>query len=497
MKVLIDTNIIIHREASRIINKDIGLLFNWLDRLHYEKCIHPLSIEEISTYRDSKVVETIHVKAQNYNILKTISNDTAAITELRKSDVTQNDKIDTDILKEVFNNRVDFLITEDRGIHNKAKKLGIAEKVFKIDDFLEKCITENPSLKDYNVLAVKKEYFGNIPLDDDFFDSFKEDYSEFEAWYNKKSDNVSYVCKTDDKISAFLYLKIESADENYTDIQPIFEPKKRLKIGTFKVVSSGLKLGERFLKIIFDNALQYSVEEIYVTIFDKREEQKRLILLLEDWGFQFWGKKKTTNGTELVYVRNFKKHFEEDNPRLSYPFVTKRKTKWIVPIYPDYHTELFPDSILNNESPEDFTESEPHRNAIKKVYISRSINRNLECGDIILFYRTGGHYKGVISTLGIVESVLTNIPNENKFIELCRKRSVFDNDGLRNFWNYNRRNRPFIVNFLYVDSFPKPKVNLKRLRELNLLQDAPRGFEIISAEKFEVIEGFAKPPNEW
>ena len=32
-----------------------------------------------------------------------------------------------------------------------------------------------------------------------------------------------------------------------------------------------------------------------------------------------------------------------------------------------------------------------------------------------------------------------------------------------------------------------PKVNLKRLRELNIIQDAPRGFEQISDAKFEQI----------
>ena len=39
---------------------------------------------------------------------------------------------------------------------------------------------------------------------------------------------------------------------------------RRLKVGTFKVESTGFRLGERFVKIIFDNALQRNVDEIYV-----------------------------------------------------------------------------------------------------------------------------------------------------------------------------------------------------------------------------------------
>lgn len=486
MRVLLDTNIIIHREASKIYNQDIGLLFNWLDRLHIEKCVSPFSLEEINSYRDEEVVNTMTIKLENYNVLKTESPETEVIQQIRVNDKNRNDFIDTSLLKEVHSGRIDYLITEDRGIHRKAKLLGISEKIYKIDSFLEKAIAENPELKEYQVLAVKKDYFGNINLKDEFFNSFLEDYKEFESWFNKKSDNISYVCITDGLVRAFLYLKVEELNsETYNDITPKFEPKRRLKIGTFKVTSTGYKLGERFLKIIFDNAISYNVEEIYVTIFDKREEQQRLINLLEEWGFVFWGQKETQNGTENVYIKDFTKKTDLENPKFHYPFISiNNNQKFIVPIYPEYHTELFPDSILNNESPNDFVENEPHRNALKKIYISRSYKRNLNLGDLLIFYRTGGHYQGVVSTLGIVESVITEIRDEAHFIELCRKRSVFNDKELSKYWNWTSNNRPFIVNFLYVDSFPMPKVNLKRLRELNIINEAPRGFELIENRKF-------------
>lgn len=484
MRILLDTNIIIHREASKVYNQDIGLLFHWLDKLHYQKCIHPATVEEINSYQDEEVVNTMKIKIVNYNVLKTLSQDTPETSHLNSFDKIQNDFNDTAILKELLNKRVDYLITEDKGIHRKAKFLGINEKVFKIDSFIEKVSFENPDLSDYKVLSVKKEFFGNINLKDNFFASFIEDYQEFEWWFNKKADNISYICETNGEVKAFLYLKVEDSNsENYNDITPNFPPKKRLKIGTFKVESTGYKLGERFLKIIFDNALRNNVEELYVTIFDKREEQQRLISLLEEWGFVHWGTKETKNGTEQVLIRDFNKNVNI-NPQLSFPFASSNVNKFIVPIYPEYHTELFPDSILNNESPRNFVENEPHRNALKKVYISRSFNRNLTPGDLIIFYRTGGNYQGVVSTIGIVESVIDNIPSEEKFINLCRKRSVFSDAELKSYWNWTPNNRPFIVNFLYVDSFPTPKVNLNKLRELNIINSAPRGFEPIENTKF-------------
>ena len=51
MRALLDTNIIIHRENTKATNYGIGLLFYWLDKLNYEKCIHPFVIEELRSFQ--------------------------------------------------------------------------------------------------------------------------------------------------------------------------------------------------------------------------------------------------------------------------------------------------------------------------------------------------------------------------------------------------------------------------------------------------------------
>ena len=86
----------------------------------------------------------------------------------------------------------------------------------------------------------------------------------------------------------------------------------------------------------------------------------------------------------------------------------------------------------------------------------------------------------------MVEKVISDIKDEQDFVSKCRKRSIFTDDELRKHWNYNKSLRPFIVNFLYVYSFPK-RINLKRLIELNIIQDidsAPRGFQKITTAQF-------------
>lgn len=497
MKVLLDTNIIIHREATRILNVDIGVLFRWLDKGKYTKCVHPVTIAEIEKNSNRETVDTLSVKLESYYVLKTTTPlRPEVIVVSDKIDVTENDKNDTILLNEVYTERIEFLITEDKKIHKKAELLGISERVFKIDSFLEKVVSENPDLVDYKVLSVTKNLFGEINLSDSFFDSFKEDYQDFEKWFLKKSDETAYVTINNGKILSFLFLKVEGHDENYSDINPVFSIKKRLKIGTFKVISNGVRLGERFMKIIFDNALRSKVDEIYVTIFEKREEQKRLIGLMEEWGFVLHGTKTTKDGKELVYVRKFFPEFNSDNPKLSFPYISKSSNIFMIPIYPEYHTELLPDSILTTESPYDFVENQPHRNAISKVYISRSIERNIEKGDIIIYYRTAAndrsaYYTSVITTIAIAEGKITDIQDENDFVLKCRKRSIFTDAQLKKYWNWSPRYRPFIINFLYTHSFPTGKrINRKRLLDLGIIsgeKDELRGLKKITKEQFELI----------
>lgn len=491
MKALLDTNIVIHRESSQTtINRDIGILFKWLDNLHYAKYIHPLTIAEINKLKATDARLVFDIKLDSYNLLQIQSPLHPKVKQVSDShDVNDNDRNDTLLLNELFLGRVDFLITEDKKIRRKAELLAIAERVFTIEAFLEKVTAENPGLADYKVLAVKKELFGNINVAEEFFDSFREDYPRFDKWFDRKSEEIAYVCWSDNKITAFLYLKVEDEREPYPDIIPSFTPKKRLKIGTLKVTINGYKLGERFLKIVFDNALRNKVAEIYVTIFNRRIEQQRLISLFEDFGFVRHGIKHSQAGDELVYVRKMDKIANLANPKLTYPFFSRHARAFIVPIYPEYHTNLLPDSILRTESPDDFVDNEPFRNAISKVYISRSYTRDLCSGDVIVFYRTGGYYKSVISTIGIVEAVITNIKGAKDFVEQCRRRSVFSDDELMKHWIYNPRNRPFIVNFLYVYSFPK-RINMKQLMEIGVISDvhsAPRGFERLAPNKFNLI----------
>jgi len=106
-----------------------------------------------------------------------------------------------------------------------------------------------------------------------------------------------------------------------------------------------------------------------------------------------------------------------------------------------------------------------------------------------MIYLTGGYYKSVITTIGIVQEVIYDIKNVEDFILQCRKGSVFPESALRDMWSYNKSNKPFVVRFLYVYSFPH-RINMRQLIDLDVIagvDDAPRGFKPISVEKFNLI----------
>ena len=256
MKALLDTNIIIHRENTKATNFSIGQLYRWLDILKYEKFIHPYTINELRKYSSVQMQELYDAKLSAYSQIKSIAKQTTSFLELlNDTPKTDNDLIDNQLLFELYCGRVDILITEDRKMRLKAKKIGIDDKVYTINSFITKATEDNPELIEYKFLSVKKDIIANIDINDSFFDTFKSAYPGFENWYIKKSNEEAYICRNDsNQILGFLYLKTEDETENYFEIKPVFSPMKRLKVGTFKVEATGFRLGERFMKIIFDNA---------------------------------------------------------------------------------------------------------------------------------------------------------------------------------------------------------------------------------------------------
>lgn len=76
---------------------------------------------------------------------------------------------------------------------------------------MERTFAEHPDLVNYKVLNVQKIKFGQLSLEDPFFDSLKADYIGFDKWFIKKYDNEAYITinSNNGMLLSFLYLKVE------------------------------------------------------------------------------------------------------------------------------------------------------------------------------------------------------------------------------------------------------------------------------------------------
>ena len=336
---------------------------------------------------------------------------------------------------------------------------------------------------------MKYELFNKINLKDPFFDSLKQDYAEFENWFNRKAEQGSsaYVSLDDEgKIQGFLYLKEENAA--LTDVTPNLDNKRRLKIGTFKINPHGTKMGERFIKKILDHAIIGNIKEVYVTIFSKHGA---LVALLNRYGFKKVAEKVTDNGNEDVLLKNL--NSDEKDILLNYPLLTTSDSrKYILSIKPEFHTELFPDSKLYGEA-YDLIQDVSHTNSIHKIYIcSIAAVRVLRSGDILVMYRTSdglgsAYYRSVASSICTVEEVLTraSFSTIDEYLNYCEAHSVFDRDSLIAFYNSNKP--IYVIKMTYNAALTK-RLNRKALiEEVGLDSAIYWGFFELSSEEFNRI----------
>jgi predicted nucleic acid-binding protein len=275
MRVLLDTNIFIYREDDHVLLENLQELLRILSEANAEVIIHPSSLEDLQKDIDEERKKIMSSKIRAYPFLKTPPNPKNDVSYLNivGNNAGCNDEIDNIILYSVYRDAADFLITEDRGIHKKASKLGIIDRILLIDEAL--LLFKNYIHTD-NIIAppaLKNEFVYNLKYEDPIFDTLKEEYPGFDYWFKKisREGRKSWVYyRKDRSLGAVLIYKIE--DETI-DANPSLPKKRRLKIATLKVADRGYKIGELFIKMSTDLAIKNGIYEIYLTHFTKPPDQ--------------------------------------------------------------------------------------------------------------------------------------------------------------------------------------------------------------------------------
>jgi predicted nucleic acid-binding protein len=485
MRILIDTNIFIGRENDHILSNELQALLRILNSRQIEILIHPKSIEEIK--RDSNISrKNIALsKLNTYPILKHSPDQNKDDDFLTTVGIPSriNDEIDNAILYSVYKNAVDFLITEDKGIHKKSIRLDISDRVLCIDEGID--VFGKELLKEDVVKppALKKDAVHNLDLSDPIFDSLKKEYgdSEFTNWFRKisrKGRKCWVYYRTDGSIGALLIRKIEN--EAIKSIPPL-PAKRRLKVATLKVTHVGYKIGELFIKLAIDYAIKNDIDEIYLTHFTDPDNDY-LVDLITEYGFY---KAAAKDNGEEVFVKELlvdKDKIESMRPleisKMYYPslYDGDEVNKFLVPIRPEYHQKLFTDykgrqTSLSEHAGDFIVEG----NTIKKAYLSSSRIRNLSPGDILLFYRTVVDSK--ITSLGVIEKVLYGLQDKDEIFRNVRKRTVYSMEEIEKM-----AEKPTLV-ILFKWHFHLP--NPLRLNDLKAIGvSAPQSIAQISDAKY-------------
>ncbi len=180
-----------------------------------------------------------------------------------------NDVVDQDLLAAVLGDAVAFLVTQDDGIHKKARRLGVEDRVLRLSDAIatiEGLFVRLPRPPP----SVERRKAHELDLSDHIWDSLRADYEGFDKWLvgaRREQRDALVIGEDPARLAAVCLLKDEPGGE-YAIAGPL------LKISTFKVSPeySGNKYGELLLKAVFDQCATSQVAGIYVTVFEKHAE---------------------------------------------------------------------------------------------------------------------------------------------------------------------------------------------------------------------------------
>jgi predicted nucleic acid-binding protein len=480
---LIDTNVIIGLEDHKTVQPAFAALLSVAARNKVDIMVHEAARDDLQRDQDIKRKAISLSKLEKFQVLKKVRGLIQAQLEQKFGALKKpNDVVDATLLDALDRSAADFLVTEDRGLHERARRVSpeLGRRVLFVADAVQLLKTTYEPIE-APLRYVEEVAANEIQLTDSIFDSLREDYPDFENWWREKCVREHRECWAvfDDGLAGLIVRK----DETAANTDATTKAAKILKICTFKVrpEKRGVKLGELLLKKVFWFAQANNYDLVYLTTYDT---QVALIDLLEYYGFHHTA---TKPDSELIYEKVFSRDplepadgvstFELD--RLHYPrfFASVPIRAFGVPIKEGYHDTLYPD--LRNPVEPDLFEmfgggGGPKRpgNTIRKVYLCRAPSNLGPPGSLLLFYKgkSNDPPSQAMTTVGIFEE-LKSAHSTKELMHLTGGRSVYSEAELAE-WKATSAKPVKVINYLlaaYID----PPIALTELIQLGLMTANP------------------------
>jgi hypothetical protein len=465
MRILIDTNILIHLEDNKVIDEQFAKFYQFANSNKCDIYYHPACIRDLKKDKDLNRKDITLSKLNKYSQMPDPANPTTEfITAVGQK--KENDEIDNLQLFQVNKGYVDFFITEDKGIKDKANKINLQHKVLSISDGLKVLkdkftliIPQHPLLQECSTREIEKE------LTDNFFNSLRESYDGFDNWFISKcakENRRCYLLRIDNIISALLIFHCEKKEDH--SLPNVNEDA--MKMCTLKVAETvfGYRLGELFLNKMIDMCIKRKINYLYLTVFS---HHIHLIDLLEKYGFIRDEFKNKNGKQELRMIKSLVKADYQKMPQsiAAHPFYVDKETinKFIIPIDPRFYNTLFKDGGLRQSNLFDTTSdalNEIEGNTISKAYLCKSKRLSMKAGDLLFFY--GSKTIKCIEPVGIVDSI-TYTKDIDEIKRLVKRKTVYTDKDLEQMADGKKDITVLVFRLLYYIEKPIPSKMIKTL----------------------------------
>lgn len=485
MRLLVDSNVIITLEdSSRALEPHYARLTELCGANGHQLLIHPASRTDLSRDENTARRQITESRFRRHPVL---DSPPRFALEISLADL-DNDGVDRELLYAVERDAVAILVTEDRGIHRKAKAQGIAERVHYVQQAVS-WLERLHAVREVAFHNIRDVPIHNFVLSDPFFDSLRAGYKGFDDWFRRSAQNGrrawAYSPETGAPSAICIYKREDSP--------VVTDAGKRLqgsvlKLCTFKVGERvrGRKVGELFFKAAFTYTSRNGMEFVYLTT---TPDQGFLRDLCAKYGFFECG--ACSQGRELVLVKEIPRIPPPSPlPPLEYhirfsPCIKVLPTTQVllIPIQPAFHNLLFPEISSQFELFSDPVIG----NGLTLAYLCHAKLAEINPGDVALFYRSGDLRS--ITTVGVVESSF--ISNDTEVIvRNVAKRTVYPLPEI-----VRMASKPLRVVLFRLASHLAQPVGYDQLLQNHIIAGSPQSISRISVNDFREITRLAGLPS--
>ena len=252
-KLLIDTNVFIGLEDQKEVAPEFAKMLELCQQHGVRYFVHEAAIWDIKRDRNCNRQKVSLSKVKKFEQLRGIKPPATNVLEAHFGPIQkENDVVDVELLHALDMGAVDFLVSQDQGIHARARRSTppLADRVLRVADaviwFLPLDVRQATPV---NLPLIEEQPAHAIPLDDEIFDSLRTGYPEFNKWWREQCVNQHRLCWKA-TINGELAGLIVRKDEAHAEAKTRHTGPKILKVCTFKVKPEfrGEKLGELLLK---------------------------------------------------------------------------------------------------------------------------------------------------------------------------------------------------------------------------------------------------------